>query len=311
MAYEIKKGVWPTMVTPYRADREIDYESLERFVEWMVARGVAGLFAVCKSSEMFELSLRERLELSRAVVKFANGRVGVVSSGHVAWSFVDQVEEAKAMADTGTQAVVLISNRLAAQGEGDDVFKANLERFMKAMPQALRLGLYECPYPYKRVLSPAMTAFIASTGRFDFLKDTCCDIDLIKAKLDATRGSTFRIFNANAATLLESLRAGAAGYSGVMGNFHPWLYVDLCARWAEDPSRAEEIQAALGSMSVIEMQSYPLNAMYGLMKKGLFPAVRSRMRDPDEFTKSFATETDQMTACAEALGARFGIGRAR
>jgi 4-hydroxy-tetrahydrodipicolinate synthase len=309
MAYEIASGVWPTMVTPYRADREIDYEALEAFVDWLVSRGVAGLFAACKSSEMFELSLRERLELSRAVVALARGRVGVVSSGHVAWSLIDQLEEAKAMADTGTSAVVLITNRLAAEDEGDEVFRANLERFLEAMPADVRLGLYECPYPYKRVLSPEMTRLIASTGRFDFLKDTCCDIGLIRAKLAATKGSSFRIFNANSATLLESLRSGAAGYSGVMANFHPELYAELCRRWKSDPPLAEALQAELGMMSVIEMQSYPLNAMHTLVRRGIFPAVRSRMRDPRELRGSFIAETEQMNACAEALARRLGMGK--
>ena len=35
------------------------------------------------------------------------------------------------------------------------------------------------------------------------------------------------LFNANAQTLLPSLELGAAGFSGVMANFHPDLYARL------------------------------------------------------------------------------------
>ena len=308
MALGIEPGVWPTMITPYRSDGEIDYEALQSFVDWFVERGVTGIFAVCKSSEMFELSLRERLELSRATVAAARGRLGVVSSGHVAWSLADQIDEAKAMADTGPQAVVLVTNRFAAEDEDDDAFRRNLERFLAAMPPGLRFGFYECPYPYKRVLSAAATRFVVSTGRFDFLKDTCCDIDLIRAKLEATSGSSFRIFNANAATLLQSLRAGAAGYSGVMGNFHPELYVELCRTWSRNPARAEELQAALGIMSVIEARSYPLNAKYMLAKRGIFSTLQCRGLDRSALSPALIAETEEMSELAESLARRLGIG---
>ena len=300
-------GVWPTLVTPYLENREIDYGSLEKFIEWLVARGVTGLFAVCKSSEMFALSRRERLELSRAIVRLAEGKAGVVSSGHTAWSLVDQIEEVKAMADTGPSAVVLITNRFAAEREDDSVFIRNLERLLRGVPENIRLGLYECPYPYKRVLSPALTRFVVSTGRFDFLKDTCCDIGLIREKLAIAKDSSFLIYNANAATLLDSLRAGAAGYSGVMANFHPQLYAKLCRDWRKDEAVAEELQAFLGTASLIELQAYPLNAMYTLVREGVFSTIKSRMLDSADFSESMKTETEQMNSLVAAYSARFPL----
>ena len=69
---------------------------------------------------------------------------------------------------------------------------------------------------------------------------------LIRRKLKAVEGSPLKIFNANSATILPSLRAGCAGFSGVMANFHPELYADLCACYKTDPARAEALQAFLG-----------------------------------------------------------------
>lgn len=304
-------GVWPTLVTPYLENREIDYGALEKFIDWLVERGVTGVFAVCKSSEMFELSLRERLELSRAIVKFARGKTGVVSSGHTAWSLADQIDEVKAMADTGPSTVVLITNRFATPHEDDSVFIRNLERLLKGVPESVRLGLYECPYPYKRVLSPELTRFVVSTGRFDFLKDTCCDIDMIREKLAIAKGSSFLVYNANAATLLDSLRAGAAGYSGVMANFHPQLYAKLCRDWRKDEAAAEELQAFLGAASLIELQNYPINAMYSLMREGVFSRVESRMKDSAGFTESMKTETEQMNVLARMYSAKFPLNSSR
>ncbi len=148
-----KAEVWPTMVTPFKDDLTIDYEALEKLVEWYIERGVSGLFAVCQSSEMHQLSLRERVELSSGVMKFTTGRVPVISSGHISNSSEDQIEEIKAIAKTGVDAVILVTNLLAGESESDSVWKKRMEAILLEIPEDLRLGLYECPYPYKRILS--------------------------------------------------------------------------------------------------------------------------------------------------------------
>ena len=300
----IPDGVWPTMITPFQADGTIDYPVLERLVEWYLERGVAGLFAVCQSSEMFYLSLRERLELARACVRFAGGRVPVIASGHTAEALDDQVEEARAMADTGIAALVLITNRFARAGEDDAVFTGRLDRFLEALHGDLPLGFYECPHPYKRLVSPEVMRFCVGTGRFGFLKDTSCRLGDMRAKLEAARGSPFKLFNANAATLLASLRAGASGYSGVMANFHPDLYVRLCATWKTDPAGAERLHDFLGFASAIEYQYYPVNAMYALSLEGVPVRLMSRRADPGRFTESMRLEVEQLMRLSRAWSGR-------
>jgi 4-hydroxy-tetrahydrodipicolinate synthase len=306
----IADGVWPTMITPFSPDGSIDYPTLEKLIDWYVERGVSGLFAVCQSSEMFYLSLKERLELARACVRASRGRVPVIASGHVAETVDDQVEEAKMMADTGVEAVVLIANRFARQHEGDDAFLRNLERFLSGMKDDVLLGFYECPAPYKRLISPKVMRFGVQTGRFGFLKDTSCRMADIAEKLRIAEGSNFKLFNANAATLLASLKAGAAGYSGIMTNFHADLYSWLCANWKAEPARAEELQAFLGFASMIEYQMYPVNAMYALSLEGLPFNVHSRRQDASRFTESMKLEIEQMMAVSRSYSARFGKGRA-
>jgi 4-hydroxy-tetrahydrodipicolinate synthase len=303
----IADGVWPTMITPYRDDGAVDNGALERLVEWYLERGVAGLFAVCQSSEMFQLSLRERLELARECVRLSAGRVPVIASGHVADAIEDQVEEAKMMADTGVEAVVLISNRFARRDEGEDAFKRRLERFLAGMPEGLVLGFYECPAPYKRVMTPELMRFCVGTGRFGFLKDTCCSMALIREKLAIVAGTSFKLFNANSATLLESLRSGASGYSGIMANFHPDLYSWMCANWRAQPGRAEELQAFLGFASMIEYQLYPVNAMHALSLEGLPFNLISRRADATGYGETMRLEIEQMMAVSRAYSARYAI----
>jgi 4-hydroxy-tetrahydrodipicolinate synthase len=280
------------MVTPFTDDNRLDIGALEAMVEWYLARGVDGLFAVCQSSEMFFLSLTERVALAKAVVDLVDGRVEVIASGHVSDALADQVEEVRRIADTGVSAVVLVTNRFAQDTEGDDVWISTLGRFLAQVPDSIPLGFYECPYPYKRLLTPHLMAWCAATGRFMFLKDTSCDTDQMREKLAVAGG--IRLYNANAATLLESLEAGASGYSGVMGNFHPQLYAWLCRHWHEQAEAVRRLQAFLGVSSAIESRAYPVSAKYALQLEGVPITLHTRARPASDLIYAFRREVEQL-----------------
>ncbi|AZN41420.1 dihydrodipicolinate synthase family protein [Paenibacillus albus] len=300
MSTGINGGVWPTMVTPFTSDNKIDYAGLEKMIEWYVARGVHGLFAVCQSSEMFYLSLEERVELATFVKRTAGGRVPVIASGHISEAFEDQVEELNKIAETGIDGLVLITNRLASQEESDEVWIERMERLLQHIPEEVTLGLYECPHPYKRLLSPAIIKWCANRGRFRFLKDTCCDVEEIRLKLEAASGSDLQIYNANAATLLESLKLGVAGYSGVMANFHPQLYVWLVENWKESGEEAAGLADLLSVASLIERQLYPLNAKYHLKLEGVLTHIASRASNGQTLTATNRLEVEQLRRlCSE------------
>ena len=124
---EIKRGIYPTMITPYNADGSVDYGAVDAIVDWYIQNGVDGIFAVCQSSEMFYLDEQERANIARRVVDRAHGRVSVVASGHVSYDAEAQARELKRIRDSGVDAVVLVSNRLAAQHEDDDVLIKRLD----------------------------------------------------------------------------------------------------------------------------------------------------------------------------------------
>jgi len=297
-----KAEVWTTMVTPFKNDLTIDYAALEKLVEWYIEKGVTGLFAVCQSSEMHQLSLRERVDLSSAVMKFASGRIPVVSSGHISTSSEDQIEEIKAIADTGVDAVILVTNLLARKSESDSIWKERMETLLSGISKDTKLGLYECPYPYKRLLSKELLEWIISTNRFVYIKDTCCDLNLIKERAKMAEGSNLKLYNANATTLLGSLQAGYAGYCGIMTNFHPELYVRLCESWFENTEKVKDLQNMIGLASVIEYQYYPVNAKYLLQLEGLGFTLKSRKQDDRKFTKSMRMEVEQMRELSSGYG---------
>lgn len=305
-AKTIDSGVWPTMLTPFTEDNRIDWVSLERLINWYIDQGVHGLFAVCQSSEMFHLTLEERVEVARFVKEKSCGRVPVIASGHVGGSFEEQVAELNALAHTGIDGLVLITNRLAEETESDDIAIGNLERLLEAIPNDIPLGFYECPFPYKRLLSNQLLRYCAESGRFQFIKDTCCDAKRIKERLDILEGTGIKLFNANTATLIESLNAGAAGYSGVMANFHPALYVKLWSIFRNEASASDTLASFLTMASFIEKQNYPDNAKYHLVLEKIFETNRSRVLSPDALSETNRLEVKKLQRVTEYLSEHLG-----
>ena len=185
--FDVVRGVYPTMITPYK-NGVIDEEGVRALVRFYYERGCDGIFAVCQSSEIMYLSLEERVLLIRLVVSEAKrlhakdpsrSPLMIVASGHVSDAFEDQVRELNAIAAEGPDALILISNRMDIANTSDEAWIAETERLIAELPPELPLGVYECPKPYKRLLTDRMLAWCAANGRFYFMKDTCCDADLI------------------------------------------------------------------------------------------------------------------------------------
>ena len=290
----IKNGVYPTMITPFTDDNKVDYDGILQLLDWYKYRGVDGIFAICQSSEIFYLSFEERLEILKFIMANKPEGMDIVASGNTADDLETQIKEARAFIETGIDAYVFISNRFAKEDESDEVLLKNMKYVADALPE-IPFGVYECPYPYKRVLTPELLKAMADDGRFHFLKDTCCSTEMLKAKHDAVKGSNLKIFNANAATFLQSLRMGCSGYSGVMANFHPELYSQLIKAYNDgDMALAERLQNIVGYMSVTECQCYPVNAKYYLSLDGLSIGIHTRSRNPEELTETRKLEIVQM-----------------
>lgn len=300
----MKKEMWPVMLTPFTERGEVDYHGLAALIDFYETGGADGLFAICQSSEVFYLSLEERVEIASFVKRRAH--IPVIASGHVSCSLKEQANELRRIADTGVDALVLITNRLAEANEGDDVWVDNLGYLLNQLDPSIPLGFYECPMPYKRLITSDQLRLCAKTERFSFMKDTCCDLATIQTRLNILEGSKLRLYNANTTTLLDSLRTGAAGFSGVMANFHPELYAWLLAH--PEDQRADMVQAALTQFSLIERQLYPVNAKYHLQRVGLPLTLRSRTQSCALLTQTFMDEVHQMEKLTDYLKSTLLVG---
>lgn len=275
------RGVIPVMLTPFTEANAIDFEGLEKLIEWYIANGADTLFAVAQSSEMQFLSLDERVELARFVVRKAAGRVPVVASGHVGESAEDQLAELSAVAATGIDALVLVTNRLDPKRRGGSAFMDDLRWLLARLPADMPLGLYECPAPFRRLLSDEELKVCAGSGRFAILKDVSCDLPTVQRRIALAAGSPLAIVNANAAIAFEAIKSGSGGFSGVFTNFHPDLYKWLLTQGERHPALAEELAVFLALSAMAEPMGYPKLAKLFHRRLGTFSSIHSRAVDFD------------------------------
>ena len=285
------KGIIPVMLTAFDDRGGIDWESQKKLTEWYLEQGSESLFTVCQSSEMLYLDLSEREALARFTVEVVDGRAPVIASGHVGVTLEEQITELTKIADTGIDCLVLVTNRLDRGNVGSEFLFKTIEALKQELPPDLRLGLYECPTPYRRLLSDDEIAYFAQDSRFVILKDVSCDINTVRRRLELTKDSSLMISNANAAIAFEAMKSGASGFCGVFNNFHPDLY-----RWLKDEGEihtelANELARFLVLSAATEGMGYPKLAKAYHQRLGTIQSSFSRAVPEDIFEKHWALES--------------------
>lgn len=307
MAFSIHPGVWPTMITPYTEDNKPDFKAIENLTNWYIEKGCAGIFAVCQSSEMAFLTEQEKLDIAKCIAETVDGRIQVVASGHTADDKPSQFKQIENMMKIpGIGAFVLISNRLDQKNEGEEVFYQNAKEIFDRYPD-IDFGIYECPMPWKRLVSVEFLKKVAPEGRMVFLKDTCCDYELIRERLKAVEGTPLKIFNANAQSWFDSYCHGSAGYNGVMANFHPELYKWVYDHKDSDPEKAQLVAHFLTTAAMIEMRVYPVSAKYHHQLAGVPMSLVTRSNDVNKLDKNARGEVESLIVMENYVREKLGI----
>jgi 4-hydroxy-tetrahydrodipicolinate synthase len=198
---------------------------------------------------------------------------------------------------------------MATQEESDEVFNANTLRLIE-LTDKIPLGFYECPVPYKRVISPEQLKMFIDTNRITYHKDTCLDIDQVTQKIKAGEGHNFGLYDAYMGHAVKSLQAGAAGLSCIQGNYWPELIVWLCDNF-NNPALAEEVakvqQFHTDNMDVMH-NVYPITAKYFLQKSGLsLSAFTRKQGGMVALTSEVKKDIDQLFDTYKKLESELGL----
>lgn len=303
----LPQGFIPVMLTPFLETGEVDYEGLKALTELYLEAGSAGLFANCLSSEMYELTEEERLKVTSTVVDQVAGRVPVVATGTFGGPIPEQAEFVKRIYSTGVQAVIIITGLLADEDESDAVFVERANELI-SLTNDIPLGFYECPVPYKRLISSEILAELLPTNRIVYHKDTCLDLDEVTRRINVAEGYRFGLYDAYMVNAVASLKAGAAGLSCIQGNIYPELIVWICQNY-DNADRQEEVELVqkffVDSMDVVHT-AYPTVAKYCLQKRG-FPMSAYTRRDVGELTSEMKEQADLLLDEIDRIQAELNI----
>lgn len=125
------EGVIPVIPTPFDPDEQVDWEALERLVDFACVSGAAGLCLPAYASEFYKLTGEERQRAIAEAVDQSAGRVPVIGQVNSA-SARTAAETARQIATLGADAVGITVPRLFSTGE--DAIEGYLSTVLAASP---------------------------------------------------------------------------------------------------------------------------------------------------------------------------------
>ncbi len=218
-------GIVPPLLTPFNEDKSIDWDTYAKLIEWHISKGVTGIFVVCGSSEYWQLTEDEAIQMAKAAVKAADGAINVVAGTTMSPDDdVDQhIKQTQRMWDeTGVQGCFLTTPRKMPPEDN-----LMVDYFMKIHDGTdAQVYTYEMPGGNNYKFSPEAFAEVGKGERFIGIKDTTCDLEKVRRKIEAANG-TIKIMEANTPNFLESLKLGSTGGINTSNNIAPGLFSTL------------------------------------------------------------------------------------
>ena len=107
MSFEKYKGIFPAFYACYDNEGNVSTQATKDFVEYLIGKGVAGLYVGGSSGECIYLSVEERKQTLEAVMEVAKGRIAIIA--HIACNNTkDSQELARHAESLGVDAVAAI-----------------------------------------------------------------------------------------------------------------------------------------------------------------------------------------------------------
>lgn len=257
------KGLGVAMVTPFKTDGQIDFESLARIVENLIAGGADHLCVLGTTAETPTLSESERLEVVKFVIKQVKGRIPMMvgCSSNCTAAVVEQIKNYQLDGIDAILSAVPFYNKPSQEG----IYRHFAEI---AKASAKPIILYNVPGRTGVNMSAQTTLRIAREFKNVIgIKEASGNMEQVK-EIIAGAPEGFRVIIGDDSLAMEAIRNGAAGVISVIGNavpkrFSELVHLTMQGKYAE----AEQIQKQL-------------SPLYGLLfKEGSPCGVKALMAD--------------------------------
>lgn len=236
------KGVYVAMMTPFGADGLVEEETLRRMVDFLIQRGVHGLFPVSSVGESVHLTMAERARVMKIVADEARGRVPVTPG--VGTTRPDHsIELARQAAALGCDAVVVAPPYFYRISE--EMVESYFQKIAQEIP--LPMILYNIPL-FTQAISPATVGRLALRENVVGLKESSGSMVELIHFMDEVRqqGGELSFLCGREDMFFPSLAVGASGSMTATACILPEAMVAIYEAWNKgDWSQARELQMAL------------------------------------------------------------------
>jgi 4-hydroxy-tetrahydrodipicolinate synthase len=268
------RGAISPLVTPFRADGSLDFESLRAIVEWQLERGSHGISVGGSTGEPTSLSVAERADLITATAKFVGGRVPFLAGTGTA-----RLEETLELTETAQQAgataaMIVTPYYTRAQQSGLYDWYARIAETFPDLP----LIIYNVPVRAAVDISPETVAQLRR--RYDNIvgiKESTRDFEHISHVLDLC-GRDFIALSGIELLCYPMLALGGAGHLSCVANFAPEPVAQLYDAFvAGEHDRARELHYALHPLVAAAFtETNPVPVKWIMHAMGLLASPRVR-----------------------------------
>ena len=235
------KGVIPALITPFDENEHFDETRMRSCVDFLIERGVGGLYTTGSTGETFLMSPDERAFVVEVVVDQVAGRIPVIAHvGAIGTHLsVDLAQKAQAAGVDAISSVPPFYWPFTADQVVNyytDLTKStDLPMVVYNIPLAGMLGFDQI----------ARLAAIPGVGGIKYTAPTVFDFLRIKEEI----GADFRIFSGSDELAMAGLGFGADAIIGSFYNLIPEVFIALSEAVAKnDMALAKELQATANAI---------------------------------------------------------------
>jgi 4-hydroxy-tetrahydrodipicolinate synthase len=235
-------GIIPPVVTPFTAGQDLDLPALGRHIDWMLARGVHGIFVLGTTGEFYALDEGEKQAVVAAAVQHVRGR-SPVYAGTGAETTREVIRLTRMAEREGASGVSVITPYFIkpTQTELHEHFRRVAES------TSLPVVLYNNPGTCGGLsIDPETVARLAELPNVVGIKDSSGDLQNTIEIIRQTPRDRFSVLNGRDTLILAALQSGVQGAIPSSCNIAPDICLGIYESFVKgDLAAAREFQARL------------------------------------------------------------------
>ena len=240
-------GAGVAIVTPFKDNGEVDYESFAKNIEFQITNGTDAIIVCGTTGEASTLSHEEHLDVIRYCVKCVNGRIPVVAGtgSNCTETAIYLSQEAEKAGVDGLLVVTPYYNKATQKG---------LFEHFKMVADSVKVPIILYNIPGRtggvNILPETVVRLCTEVENIVGVKDATGNISQV-AKLMSISDGKVDLYSGNDDQIVPLLSLGGKGVISVLSNVAPTQTHDICAKFfAGDVEGSRNLQ--LKDISLID-----------------------------------------------------------